>query len=69
MQDKLTVHNIVFRNIADFSDAFTHVKLHIRKYDGQVDVKDLRDRYENASMQEQYISKAKRILATIGYRN
>ena len=69
IQDKLTVHNIVLRNIADGSDAFTYVKAHIRKDDGRVDVKALRDRYENASMHEQYIGEAKRTLANISYRN
>ena len=50
VQDKLTVHNIVLRNIADGSDAFTYVKSHIHKDDRQVDVKALHDRQENASM-------------------
>ena len=57
-QDKLTVHIILLMNIADGSNAFTYLKAHIRKDDGQVDVKALRDRYENALIQEQYISEA-----------
>ena len=50
VQERLTVHNIVLRNIADGSDAFTYVKSHIHKDDRQVDVKALHDRHENASM-------------------
>jgi hypothetical protein len=30
-QDRLTVHNIILRNIADGSDAFTYVKPHLKK--------------------------------------
>ena len=34
-QDKLTVHNIIIRNIADGSDAYTYVKpLDVRLYVG-----------------------------------
>ena len=51
VQDRLMVHNIVLRNIADGSDAFTYVKVHIYKYYVRVDVKALRDRCEHASMQ------------------
>ena len=63
------VQKIVLRDIADGSNAFMYVKVHIRKDYGQVDVKSPHNQYENASMQEQYISKAKLILATISYRN
>ena len=69
MQEKLTVHKIVLRNIADGSSSFTYVKSHIRMDDGRVDVKAIHNRYKNASMQEQYISDTKHILFTISYRN
>jgi hypothetical protein len=68
-QDKLTVHNIILRNVAEGSDAFTYMKPHIRKDNGRADIKALRERYENASMQEQYINEAKKTIASITYRN
>ena len=34
-QDKLTVYNIITRNIANGSDAFTYVNPHIKKEDGR----------------------------------
>ena len=46
-----------------------YVKAHIYKYDGRVNVKYLRDRCENASMQEQYINEAKLVLANISYKS
>ena len=68
-QDNHTVHNITLRNIADASDAFTYVKIYIKKGDGRTDIKALRSRYENFATQEQYVSEAKRTTETIQYRN
>ena len=65
LQDKLTVHNIILRNIADGLDAFTYVKPYLNKYNGRLAIKYLRGRYENAAMQEQYINEAKRTLETL----
>ena len=67
--DALTVHNIIIRNIADGSDAFTYVKPLIKKDNGRLDVQALRSRYDNTAMHEQYVSEAKRTLDTITYRN
>ena len=58
LQDKLTVHNILLRNIADGSDAFTYVKLYLKKDNWILDIQALRGQYENAAMQEQYINKS-----------
>ena len=66
---KLTVHNIILRNIVDGSDAFTYVKPYLKKDDRRLDIQSLRDRYENAAMHEQYINEAKRTLETLTYRN
>ena len=52
LQDKLTVHNIILRNIADGSDAFTYVKPYLKKDDRRLDIQALRRRYENAAMHE-----------------
>ena len=68
-QDNLTVHNIILCNIADASDVFTFVKPYIKKDDGRTDIKALCSWYENVAMQEQYVSKAKRTIETIQYRN
>ena len=50
-QDNLTVNNIILRNIADASDAFTYVKPYIKKNDGRADIKLFRSTYENVAMQ------------------
>ena len=63
------MHNIILLNIADASDALTYVNPYIKKDDGRNDIKALRCRYENISTQEQYVSKAKRTIETIQYRN
>ena len=64
-QDNLTVHNIFLCNISDASDEFTYVKLYIKKDDCRADIKSLRSRYENFSMQGQYISKSKLTIETL----
>ena len=69
LQDKLTVHNIILRNIADGLDAFTYVKHYLKKDDGRLDIQALRGRYKNSFVQEQYINKAKKTLETLIYRN
>ena len=45
LQDKLTVHNIILRNIAYGLDAFTYVKPYLKKDDGRLDMKALREQY------------------------
>ena len=69
LQDKLTVHNIILRNIADGPDAFTYVKPYLKKDNRRLDIQDLRGRYENAAMHEQYINEARRTLETLTYIN
>ena len=68
-QDNLTLHNIILRNIDDASDAFTYVKSYIKKDNVRSEVRLLRSRYENVSIQEQYVIKAKRTIETIQYKN
>ena len=68
-QDNLTVQNIILRNIADASDAFTYAKPYIKKDDVRADIKALRSRYENVAMQDQYVSEANRTIDIIQYRN
>ena len=68
-QDNLMLHNIILRNIADTSDAFTYVKPYIKKDDGRTDIKVLRSRHENVAMKEQCVSEANRTIETIQYRN
>ena len=54
-QDKLTVNNIIIKNIADGSDAYTDVNPHIKIDDGRRDIKSIRGRYKNAAMQDLYV--------------
>ena len=68
-QYNLIVHNIILRNIAGSSDAFTYVKPYIKKDDGRTNIKVLRSSYENVAMQEQYVSEANRTIETTQYRN
>ena len=65
----LTIHNIIISTIADGFNVFTHMKPHIKKESGRLDVKSLRKIYNNAAMQEQYINKAKRKLESMIYIN
>ena len=65
VQYQQAVHNIMLRNIADGSDAFTYIKDLIIQDNGRTDTKALRDQYENASIQEQYVSEAKGVLALL----
>ena len=69
LQDKLTVNNVIIHNIADGSDAFTYVKLCLKKDEGILGIQSLRGRYENAAMHEQYINEAESTLETLTYRN
>ena len=68
-QDSLTLYNIILCNIADESDAFTYMKLYIKKDNERADIKAFCSRYENIAMQEQYFSEAKRLIDTLQYRN
>ena len=67
--DILDVNGVILRNIAEYSDAYTYVKIKIRIDDGRVGIKALRVRYENPAMQDMHIKEAKKTLANIKYRN
>ena len=67
--DTLSVNGVILRNIAENSDAYTYVKTNIRLYDGRVDIKALKARYENPAMQDIHINEAKKTLANISYCN
>ena len=45
------VYNIILRNIADASDAFTYVKPYIKKDNGRTVIKAFHGRYENVAIQ------------------
>ena len=53
VHDKLTVHNIIPRNIADGSDDFTYVKPYLNKDDGILNIQALRGWCENSARHEQ----------------
>lgn len=67
--DNTTVHQIILQNIGEDSDAYTYIKTRIRQENGRVDIKALRERFENTSTQEAKINAAKRTIETIQYRN
>ena len=68
-QDKLTVHNIIIRNIFDGSGAYTYVKPYIKRDYGMRYIKALQERYKNSAMHEQYVNKSKRTIEYVAYRN
>ena len=61
-QDKLTVHNILIRDISDGSDAYAFLNPNIKIDNGRRDIKALRRQYENSVMHEQYANEANRNL-------
>ena len=69
IQDSRVVHQIISRNIAEESDAYTYIKPNIRKEDGRVDYLALAGRYDNHASRETRINEAKRTLQSIQYRN
>ena len=43
--DNEMVHQIILKNIAEYYDAYTYIKPHIKKNDGHNDIIDLRERF------------------------
>lgn len=68
-QDSRTVHQIIFRNIAEDSDAYTYVKPNVRLENGRMDYLALCARYDSHSSKETRINEAKKTLQTLQYRN
>ncbi len=68
-QDSRIVHQIIFRNIAEESDAYTYVKPNVRLENGRVDYLALCARYDSHSSKETRINEAKKTLQTLQYRN
>ena len=68
-QDIATVHQIIVRNIAEDSDAYTYIKPKLRMEDGRKDYKALIERYENEAAQQERIHEANRTLENLIYRN
>ena len=66
---KLKVQNIIIRNIANVSDAYTYVKSHIKRDNGSRDINTIRGRYENSAMHEKYTNEASRNLETVAHIN
>ena len=67
--DTLAVHNIITRNISENSHAYTYIKPKINSNNGQINIESLRVKYHNPSMKDMYISKAKKMLDALSYRN
>ena len=67
--DRRTVHQIILRNVAEDSDAYTYIKPRINREDGRIDIKALKNRYDNQATQQGRINSANRILDTLVYKN
>ena len=67
--DKRTVHQIIIRNVAEDSDAYTYLKPKVNREDGRVDIKALEGRYENPATKQERINAANRVLDSIIYKN
>ena len=68
-QDSRIVHQIIFRNIAEESDAYTYVKPNIRLENGRTDYLALCARYDSHSSKETRINEAKKTIQSLQYRN
>ena len=69
IQDRKLVHQIIIRNVADDSDAYTYLKPNVAKENGRMDYKALSERYDSHSSKETRISEAKNSLIKLQYRN
>ena len=69
IQDSRMVHQIILRNIAEDSDAYTYIKPNINKNNGRVDYEALCMRYDSHASRETRINEAKRTIQTLQYRN
>ena len=69
MIDKRTVHQIILRNVCENSDAYTYLKPLLRRQDGSLDIKALRDRYESEASRQTNINLSKSVLANLKYKN
>ena len=67
--DKRTVHQIIIRNVAEDSDAYTYIKPKVNREDGRVDIKALENRYENSATKQERINAANRVLDSLIYKN
>ena len=56
--DKRTVHQIIIRNVAEDSDAYTYIKPKVNREDGRADIKALENRYENPATKQERINAA-----------
>lgn len=63
------VHQIIIRNIAEESDAYTYVKSELKNEDGRKDILALRKRYENQAVLQERINEANRTLTSLAYKN
>ena len=67
--DAHTVHQIIHRNVHEDSDAYTYLKPLLRRHDGSLDIKALRDRYESDASRQSIINLAKPTLKRLRYKN
>ena len=59
------VHQIILKNIAEYSDAYTYIKPHIRGGNGRKNIIALQERFENDGMLQERVLKAKLTLKNV----
>jgi len=67
--DARTVHQIILRNVHEDSDAYVYLKPLLRRQDGSLDIRALRDRYQSEASVQATINSAKAVLSSLRYKN
>ena len=62
-------HQMILRNIADDSEAYTYVKSILDQKDGRKNIIALKERYCNNATQQEKINEANKVLKNITYCN
>lgn len=63
------VHQIIIKNIADDSDAYTYIKPQLRHEDGRRDIIALRNRYSNNAVKQERINEANKTITSLVYKS
>ena len=63
------VHQIILKNIAEDSDAYTYIKPHIKEKDGRKEIIALWDCFENDGMLQERVLKARLTLKNLVYHD
>jgi len=67
--DARNEHQIILRNVHEDSDAYAYLKPLLRRQDGSLDFKALRNRYQSEASTPSIINNAKSVLSNLRYKN